>query len=137
MFLWVHLVLDSLETVYSAKELRNLVDDLPSDLEALYERIFHRLCNYRGSQVYGGVPKMLSWICFSQRPLHKHEILHGLAMLPTDADSDTQNMPLVQILDHCKPFIEEQSDSTIVLVHFSVKEHDCPSRHNSLLLTVS
>jgi hypothetical protein len=43
MFLWVNLVLESLNTVYSLSELRTIVDDLPSDLGALYERIFIRL----------------------------------------------------------------------------------------------
>lgn len=32
MFLWVRLVLDSLETVYSLKELRKIVEVLPSGL---------------------------------------------------------------------------------------------------------
>lgn len=137
MFLWVRLVLDSLDAVYSLEGLHNLVEDLPSDLEALYERILHRLCSSHGPKVYGGVPRMLSWICFSQRPLHKHELLHGLAVLPADAGSDAQGVPLAQILDHCKPFIEERSDSTIALVHFSVKEHDCPFRSRGLLLIVS
>jgi hypothetical protein len=127
MFLWVRLVLDSLEAVYSLERLCSIVEDLPSDLEALYERILHRLCCSRGPQIYGGVPRMLSWICYSQRPLHKHELLHGLALLPNDAGSDALGIPLAQILDHCKPFIEERPDATIVFVHFSVKEHAYPS----------
>ncbi|KAF1951045.1 hypothetical protein CC80DRAFT_553709 [Byssothecium circinans] len=124
MFLWVRLVLDSLEAVYSPEELHNIVDDLPSDLEALYERILRRLCNVRGPHNYGGVPRIMSWICFARRPLHKDELLHGLATPPTDTEFDAQGVPLAQILDHCKPFVKERSDSTVVLVHFSVKEHE-------------
>ncbi|KAF2678067.1 hypothetical protein K458DRAFT_377432 [Lentithecium fluviatile CBS 122367] len=122
MFLWVRLVLDSLEVVYSPEDLGNLVEDLPSDLEALYRRILHRLCNVRGAESYGGVSTILSWICFSRRPLHKLELLHGLAVSPSDGASGAQSVPVPQILEHCKPFIEERPDSTIAFVHFSVKE---------------
>jgi hypothetical protein len=135
MFLWVRLVLDSLESVYSPKELRNIVDDLPSDLEDLYRRILSRLCNARGPHNYGGVSRIMSWVCFARRPLHKHELLHGLAISTTDVEFDAQSVPLAPILDHCKPFVEERSDSTVVLVHFSVKEHEYPCRSDSLLLT--
>lgn len=49
MFLWVSLVLESLNAVYSPEELRNIVDDLPSDLEALYEQVLIRLCSAPGA----------------------------------------------------------------------------------------
>ena len=123
MFLWVRLVLDSLEVVYSPEDLRNLVEDLPSDLEALYGRILHRLAKTRGAESYGGVSTILSWICFSQRPLHKLELLHGLAISPANGGPSTQSVPAPQILEHCKPFIEERPDSTIAFVHFSIQEY--------------
>lgn len=122
MFLWVRLVLDSLEAVYSPKGLRSLIKDLPSDLEALYGRILHRLSNARGAESYGGVSIILSWIYFSRRPLHKLELLHRLAISPNDRASGTQSVPMPQILEHYKPFIEERPDSTIAFIHFSVKE---------------
>jgi hypothetical protein len=122
MFLWVKLVLDSLESVYSPEELCTLVYDLPTDLDDLYRRILSRLCSVRGPHNYGGVSRMISWICFAQRPLHKHELLHGLAESNYRVDSCAQSVPISQILDHCKPLIEELPDSTVILVHFSVKE---------------
>lgn len=122
MFLWVSLVLDSLNTVYSAEELRAIVDDLPSDLDALYERILDRICSTPGAQSHGGVSRMMSWICFAQRPLHKSELLQALSVLPHDLDSPLRSIPVACILDHCRPLIEELPDSTIVPVHFSVTE---------------
>ncbi|EUC41875.1 hypothetical protein COCMIDRAFT_57997, partial [Bipolaris oryzae ATCC 44560] len=123
MFLWVNLVLKSLDTVYSPEELRTIVDDLPSDLENLYDQIFTRLCSAPGARNYGGVPGVMSWICFAQRPLHKSELLHGLSIFPYNSSSQVQSIPVASILDHCKPLIEELPDSTIVPVHFSVKEY--------------
>ena len=121
MFLWVSLVIESLNTVYSSDELRTIVDDLPSDLEALYEKILVRLCSAPGAQSHGGVSRIMSWVCFAQRPLHKSELLHALSILPHDKDAQVRSIPVASILDHCKPLIEELSDSTIVPVHFSVK----------------
>ncbi|KAH9881601.1 hypothetical protein IAQ61_000327 [Plenodomus lingam] len=122
MFLWVRLVLDSLETIYSPEAFRDVVKSLPSDLETLYERVLLRICSAPGPQEYGGVPHIISWICCAQRPLLKHELLQGLAFSKNDAVNDARSIPLAQVLDHCKPFIEERSDSTIVFVHFSVQE---------------
>jgi hypothetical protein len=122
MFLWVSLVLDSLNTVYSPEELRTIVDDLPSDLEALYEQIVIRLCSAPGAQSHGGVSRVMSWICFARRPLHKSELLQALSISPHDMGSQVRSIPVASILDHCKPLIEELPDSTVVPVHFSVTE---------------
>ena len=122
MFLWVSLVLDSLNTVYSPEELRTIVDDLPSDLEALYEQIVIRLCSAPGAQSHGGVSRVMSWICFARRPLHKSELLQALSISLHDMESQVRSIPVASILDHCKPLIEELPDSTVVPVHFSVKE---------------
>jgi hypothetical protein len=134
MFLWVRLVLDSLEFTYSPEDLRTIVHNLPEDLNELYSRILTQLCSVRGPHSYGGVPRMISWLCFTQRPLQKHELLHGLAESLDAASGHVKSIPVAQILDHCKPFIEERSDSTVILVHFSVKEQVYPfPLHKSLL----
>ncbi|OAL43118.1 hypothetical protein IQ07DRAFT_650395 [Pyrenochaeta sp. DS3sAY3a] len=122
MFLWVRVVLDLLDTVYSPEELSAVVDDLPSDLETLYGRILDRLCNVPGAHSHGGVPRIISLICFAQRPLHKQELLHALSVPAWGEGNDMQSVPISSILDHCKPFVEELPDSSLILVHFSVKE---------------
>ncbi|PSN61329.1 hypothetical protein BS50DRAFT_534675 [Corynespora cassiicola Philippines] len=122
MFLWVRLVLDSMDTVYSTDELGSLVEELPTDLDTLYSQILERLCNAPSIERYGGVLAILGWICFARRPLHKTEILHGLAIRPMESSLMPLSVPIPQILDHCKPLIEERPDSTIVFVHFSITE---------------
>jgi hypothetical protein len=122
MFLWVSLVLEELDTRYTPEDLRTVVDDLPSDLETLYEHIMVRLCSAPGAQSHGGVSRIMSWICFARRPLHKSELLQALSILPQEIASHARSIPVASILDHCKPLIEELPDSTIVPVHFSVKE---------------
>jgi hypothetical protein len=62
-------------------------------------------------------------VCSARRPLHKSELLQALSILPHNTGSRVQDIPVASILDHCKPLIEELLDSTIVPVHFSVKEY--------------
>ena len=123
MFLWVSLVLDLLDRVYSPEELRTIVDDLPSDLEKLYEKLFTRLCSAPGARSHGGVSRIMGLICSARRPLHKLELLQALSISPHDIGSQLRSIPVAAILDHCKPLVEELPDSTIVPVHFSVKEY--------------
>jgi hypothetical protein len=123
MFLWVRLVLDSLHKIYSLTELRRVVEDLPTDLDALFTEILSRISQPSGLDHYGGVSRIFSWICNSQRPLHKHELLQGLVTHRSCAGNGIDDVPVVQLLDHCKPFIEERLDSSIAFVHFSIKEH--------------
>ncbi len=122
MFLWVRLVLDSFEHVYSSDHLSSIVDSLPSDLEALYQQILDRICDVASLQRWGGVSRILGLICFAQRPLHKQEILHALVVPSLNSPPQSQDIPVAAILDHCKPLVEERNDGTINLVHFSVKE---------------
>ncbi|KAH7068353.1 hypothetical protein BKA63DRAFT_112495 [Paraphoma chrysanthemicola] len=122
MFLWVRLVLDSFNSIYSPEDLSNIVDNLPSDLNSLYAQIFRGLCSIEGPQSYGGVPRIISWICHAQRPLHKYELTHAISIGSIHERANNQSIPVVNILDHCKPLIEFRQDGTVVFVHFSVKE---------------
>jgi hypothetical protein len=122
MFLWVRLVLDSFEFIYTLDELNDIVDSFPSGLGALYQQILDRICNVGNLQKWGGVPRILGLICFAQRPLHKQEVLHALAIPSIDSVPQSLNVPVAEILDHCKPLIEERSDGTLSVVHITLKE---------------
>lgn len=58
MFLWVRLVLDSFEYIYTLGELNDIVDSFPEGLEALYKEILDRVCNVGSLQKCGGVPRI-------------------------------------------------------------------------------
>ncbi|CAN9415767.1 unnamed protein product [Alternaria alternata] len=101
--------LDPDASIMAPEELRTIVDDLPSDLEELYEKLFARLSSAPGAHSHGGVARVMGLVCSARRPLHKSELLQALSILPHDTGS--------------RPLIEELLDSTIVPVHFSVKEY--------------
>ncbi|KAL9065694.1 MAG: hypothetical protein Q9157_007389 [Trypethelium eluteriae] len=122
MFLWVSLVLNSLESVYSPQELHEIVEDLPSDLSELYERILRRICDERNPRNKERASRILRWICYSKRPLTKFELLPASALHSDGTILDASSLPNARLLEICKPLIEERSDGSVTFVHFSVQE---------------
>lgn len=122
MFLWVRLVLDSLEFAYSPRDLREAIAHLPSDLSELYKRIIGRICNPCETQKYQKATRILKWICYSRRPLNKFELVYALALTPDKLVLDDDEVPITEILELCKPLIEERYDGSVTFVHFSVQE---------------
>jgi hypothetical protein len=88
----------------------------------LYQKILGRICNVGSLQKCGGVPRILGLICFAQRPMHKQEVLHALAVPSIDSVLQSLEVPAAGILDHCKPLVEERSDGTLSVVHITLKE---------------
>ena len=65
---------------------------------------------------------MLQWIAFSFRPLKKFELQDGIVLHDGNTVLDESTKILVDILDLCKPIIEEGPANTVIFVHFSAKE---------------
>lgn len=122
MFLWVRLVLDSLESAYTPEELRQMIALLPSDLTDLYERITQRICGPRNDPRHARAVGIFRWIAFARRPIKVNELLHGLAHLLGEQNLDVQNIPVPKVLELCKPLVEQRSDGTVGFVHFSIQE---------------
>jgi hypothetical protein len=122
MFLWVRLVLESLETVYTVKDLHDIIAHMPSDLTALYTRILGRLCDVRQPKQSHSVSRILNWMSFSLRSLNKYELLHGITLSTNGTMLAASDIPTQRILELCKPLIEHRSDGVVTFVHFSVQE---------------
>ncbi|KAI9667637.1 MAG: hypothetical protein M1821_000454 [Bathelium mastoideum] len=123
MFLWVSLVLESIpETVHSPKELQEIVEILPSGLPELYARIFERICDRTQPAKCQKASRILKWIACSRRALRKFELLPALALNSEITFPDSNSIPIPQILEICKPLVEERPDGSVTFVHFSVQE---------------
>ena len=118
----MRLVLDSLEFAFSTRDLRETIASLPSDLSDLYNRILESICNPRETRKLKRANSILKWICFSRRPLHKLELLHAIALAPENKILDDCEAPMAEVLDLCKPLIEERYNGCVAFVHFSVQE---------------
>jgi hypothetical protein len=95
---------------------------LPSDLSDLYERIIGKICDSRNDIRHTRASAILRWICFSQRPIRLFELLHGLALAPGESNPDIGKVPIPEVLELCKPLVEQRPDGTVGFVHFSVQE---------------
>ncbi|KAL1618376.1 general transcription repressor [Neofusicoccum ribis] len=122
MFLWVHLVLVSLERIYSLKELEQAVDTLPKGLGEMYARTLDGMRERLASRDFDLAVRILEWVMFSRRPLKKAELLDGIALHHENTSLNTSTKLLEHVLETCKPLVEEGPNGTVVLVHFSLQE---------------
>lgn len=89
VFVWVKLVQQELmnahDAGYSETAAFELLKQLPTELEAMYERMFDKMKENKSCRLYG--PKMLRLILFAKRPLTVDELLHAFG-IPDDRDLD-------------------------------------------------
>ncbi|KAI1496314.1 hypothetical protein F5X99DRAFT_75957 [Biscogniauxia marginata] len=122
MFLWVKLVLDSLDDADSMADLHDAITTMPSELSKLYRRIIERMYERKGQKATEKVLRILAWLVFAKRPLKRYEILHGAGITPEYPTINQWTMFDNSVIDKCKPLVEELPDGSIGLVHFTVDE---------------
>lgn len=136
MFLWVHLVLKSLEYTNSLEILEEAIDILPSDLTELYvsawhvgeliltltryERLLNDVQNRLPIHIFRKAICMLRLIMHSYRSLKGAEVLDALVL--KDKIIDDSSKLYAEVMDTCKPLVEIGPEDTVVLVHFSLRE---------------
>ncbi|RDW65917.1 uncharacterized protein DSM5745_09656 [Aspergillus mulundensis] len=100
---WVVLVLKELQAeidrrgVYSRAELEDIVASLPSGLHELYQELVTRLQRRLRPVEVRKANLMLSWVCFSHRPLALMELRDALAL-----DGWTDSKPRTMLSEHLK-----------------------------------
>ena len=138
MFLWVRLLGNRLNPGKNAKQLREVVREMPIGIEKTYESDLKRISNL-GDERDRAIA-ILRWTLFARRPLTVRELTEALVVkvdddcgvyprddLPDAWDEDVND----QIQRLCGSLIElrgreEQHlppDQTVHLVHFSVREY--------------
>jgi hypothetical protein len=140
MFLWVQLVLTTLENVYSIHELEKAVDTLPEELYGVLvdNSVMHTVCFADVDNSYDRIldgfmartnadnrettVRILQWIACASRPLRKFEIQDGVALHDATINLNDNTKLSEQVLDLCKPLIEDGPHKTITFVHFTVRE---------------
>ncbi|KAE9985892.1 hypothetical protein EG328_006732 [Venturia inaequalis] len=121
MFLWARLVLDVLATeAFDGQGMRDAVDIIPRELKEFYRRIWVRIEARFQSHSLEKIRRMLSWIMFAKRPLKKYELRTVLAF--NEPNNGLERLPPEEIIELCKPLIEERKDSTYGFIHGSVPD---------------
>jgi hypothetical protein len=86
-FLAAKLMMDSLATQTSIRNLRHAITSLPKDLMDVYEKVMNRIQS-QPSVDYILAIRVLSWISYAIRPLTVEELQQAIAIEPGDREFD-------------------------------------------------
>ena len=124
-FLYVSLVVQDLAEAETFSEVRQALQDLPSDLNNVYDRILGQIDAKRQKIA----KSVLCWVAGARRPLKVDELAMARAVGTGERKENT--MPQKDYVDElkddfkcCKPLIYVDTDnSTVNLVHQSAKDY--------------
>ena len=145
MFLWLHLLGRELDPGDNAKRLRNIVSEMPAEINETYERDLEKVQNLKPAQKARAIA-ILRWIVFALRPLTVRELAEAIAMTLDDTGETYPRDELPDMWE--KGYVDEQYVNsyirrscgslvelrghdenkplalhTVHFVHFSVKEY--------------
>lgn len=66
--------------------------------------------------------RILEWMACSKRTLKVYEILDGIALFPGCTTLTARTKMRKDVLDLCRPLIEDGPSNSVDFVHFSAKE---------------
>lgn len=122
MFLWVALQIQSLCSMKTDQAIRQALVDLPKDLSETFSRILHKSGNSdRSLQA-----KTLQIVLAAYRPLTTDGLREALSVIPGDATWDASKLlnDVHSALACCGCLlIVDEEDSTVQVVHYSVKQY--------------
>lgn len=130
-YLWLTLVLGIIETevALTAGTMRQVIDNLPQDVEAAYERILSKV----RTQDHDCVRKLICLIVSAFRPLKQREINIALAVKDDSRNFSKldilNNKQLDRALDHISGLFVNVVSEKIYLIHqtakvFLIKDND-------------
>ena len=114
--LWVALVLQELRRVHTSAEVRQVLQDIPSDMDELYSRILHTM----SQAPYGKVlsKAILTWTVCSARALTLEELHHALQIDIMDSIDNTQKA----INTGCGQLVFVDRQSRVHMVHQTARD---------------
>lgn len=121
-FRWVQCQLDILKRCATGQELREALDNLPTELETTYERILDAIDERRWEGKLAR--RALAWLVVALEPLHLRQIVDGLSadlLLPRRMDREIR-LSGTALLDALSSLVSYHKETDVVaLSHFSVK----------------
>jgi WD40 repeat protein len=115
-FLWVTLILSKLRHVHTSTEIRQVLEDVPSDMDKFYSRILDSMWK----TTYGKAltKAILRWTVCSARPLTTEELHSALQLDIGDAVDNVRGA----IDSNCDQLVFIDSQSRVKLVHETARE---------------
>ncbi|KAL9581454.1 MAG: hypothetical protein Q9212_003889 [Teloschistes hypoglaucus] len=116
-FLWVKLILQELGHVHTAAEIREVLEDVPSDMNQLYSRILDGM----STAPYGKAlaKAILTWTVCSARPLTTEELFHALQIDIKDSIDSVER----SIASSCGQLVYVDSQSRVQMIHQTARDY--------------
>jgi len=115
-FLWVSLVLQELRRVHTSAEIRQVLEDVPSDMDELYLRILDSMSKARyGKEL---VKAILTWTVCSIRPLTTNELYHALQIDIKDSIDSVER----SIASNCDQLVYVDAQSHVQMIHQTARD---------------
>jgi WD40 repeat protein len=115
-FLWVRLVLQELERVYSDEQIADVIDEMPEGMIALYERALDTMShNFREKKL---IQVILTWVVCATRPMTLVELQ---AALKIDLGITVRSMQQ-SIEALCGQLLYVNHQGTVQMVHATARD---------------
>lgn len=115
-FLWASLVCSELREVTSEKEIEEVLESIPSDMDALYTKILHDMGNSRFGKDLAKA--FINWTTYTFRPMTTSEIQEPIEMDMKDNIDDVERA----ISKCCGNIIYVDTHKRVQLVHSTARE---------------
>lgn len=115
-FLWVSLILQELRRVHTSAEIRQVLEDVPSDMNELYERILDSMSRAPYGKVLAKA--ILTWAVCSIRPLTASELYHALQIDIKDSIDSVER----SIISSCGQLVYVDAQSRVQIVHQTARD---------------
>lgn len=116
-FLWVSLILQELRRAHTSTEIRQVLEEVPSDMNALYSRILDSMSQ---TPPYGKVlaKAILTWVVCSSRPLTTDELFQALQIDIKDKIDNVKG----SIESRCGQLVHVDAQSRVQMVHQTARD---------------
>ena len=115
-FLWVTLILQELRRVHTSAEIRQVLEEVPSDMDELYSRILDSMSGASHGKVL--TRAILTWTVCSARPLTTDELYHALQIDLKDSVDSVER----SIATNCGHLIYIDGHSRVQMVHQTARD---------------
>lgn len=130
-FLWTRLVLEEIIHCQTRSGIEEILDELPSDMHELYERMEHAILELPRKSSRLLAKTLLRWTVGARRPMSLRELSQALE---TDF-SEILDLKMT-IFDVCGQFVRVDASDHVALIHQTAREYLTQPRGTELFIDV-
>ena len=130
-FLWTRLVLEEIVHCQTTSSIQETLDEFPSDMQKLYERMEHAILNLPRKSSRLLAKALLGWTTCARRPMNLQELSQAL-----DADFPEILDLRRTVSDVCGQFLRVDASDDVALIHQTAREYLVQPRESELFIDV-